>query len=347
MSERCPRCRNDDLHGAKFGFGDVTLYEFSCRRCSLSEYRRTTDPDFDEWLRRWQPDSDVDEDNDSSASRGAKPEAEIETSITDKEKALTEIVARPWDDAPRLAYADAVQSTRPERAELIRLQIERFVNERGRGIEVGRPSARERELLRKHGDDWARYIAHYARPHRPDAEYQGYELERGFIAQIRTDPDMMSDPGSRLFELAPIEHLDLTTDGNIRKALVSPFLANLRTLGLNKCELTDEDVIALANEGHLARIEWLDLTLNKFGRAGIEALMASPKIRRIPMVLLGSHPYNPGMQFEEEGGRVGESWMPEYGQMFEKKFGRIDFLHMPHYMHLPDRYHARNVRYVD
>lgn len=344
MDDTCPRCGSDDIQGAKFGFGDVTLYEFRCRNCGLSEYRRTSDPDFDDWLRRWQPDAD--EDEAPSKSRASAP-AEIETSIVDKEKALAEVVARPWDDAPRLAYANAVQSTRPERAELIRLQIERFANERGRGIEIGRPSAREKELLRKHGDDWARYISHYARPYLPDAEYQGYELERGFVAQIRTDPDIVSDPDARLFDLAPIEHLDLTADGNIRKALVSPYLANLRSLGLNKIGLTDDDVIALVNEGHLDRLEWLDLTLNPFTRAGIEALMASPKIRRIPMVLLGSHPYNPGMQFEEDGGRVGDSWMPEYGQMFEKKFGRIDFLHLPHYTRQPDRYHARSVKFAD
>jgi uncharacterized protein (TIGR02996 family) len=258
------------------------------------------------------------------------------------------VVAAPWDDAPRLAYADAVESTRPERAELIRLQIHRFASERAQGIQVGRPSAREQELLEKHADDWARYIAHYARPHLPDAPYQGYELERGFVAQIRTDPDIVSDPGSRLFQLAPIEHLDLTNDGDLRAALASPQLKNLRSLVLNGVGLTDEDVTALAGNKHLDRLEWLDLRSNRsFGRVGVEALMASPTIRRIPVVLLGSHPYNPGMQFEEDGGQVGEGWLPEYGQVFEKKFGRIDWLHLPHYSRYPDRYHARSIELVD
>jgi uncharacterized protein (TIGR02996 family) len=257
------------------------------------------------------------------------------------------VVAAPWDDAPRLAYAKAVEETRPERAELIRLQIQRFASERAQGIQIGRPSERENELLGKHADQWARYIAHYARPMMPDAEYQGYEFERGFVAQIRTDPDIVSDPGSRLFELAPIEHLDLTSDGDVREALASPLLRTLRSLDLNGVGLTDDHIIALAGNEHLDRLEWLDLRSNKFSRVGVEALVASPGIRKIPVVLLGSHPYNPGMQFDEVDGQVGEAWFPEYGQVIEKKFGRIDWLHLPHFMRYPDRYHARSIKLVD
>ncbi|HUQ03655.1 MAG TPA: hypothetical protein VM261_14255 [Kofleriaceae bacterium] len=235
-----------------------------------------------------------------------------------------------------------------DRGELIRLQVTRFVDEHASGAQVGRPSARETELLEEHGEAWARAVAHLARPYVPDVPYRGYEFERGFVAQIRTDPDIVSDPRSRLFELAPIEHVDLTSRGDIRKALVSPELANLRSLRLNEIGLTDDDLRALAGGGHLERLEWLDLRLNPFGRAGVEALVASPAIRRIPVVLLGSHPYNPGMQHDADfDGRVSESWMPEYGQMLEAKHGRIDWLHLPHFLGLPDRYHARAVRYVD
>lgn len=345
MSETCPRCASDDIQGAKFGFGDVELYEFRCRNCRLSEFRKTSDPDFDEWLSRWQPD-DEDEEEAEEAS-GPSIEGD-DANIADKDDAFAKIIAKPWDDTPRLAYADAVQSTRPERAELIRLQIERFASERARGIEVGRPSAREKQLVERYGDDWARYISHHARPHQPGADYQGYEFERGFVAQIRTDPDIVSDARSRLFELAPIEHLDLTTDGDVRAALLSPLLANLRSLRLNEVGLTDEDVIAFARDGHVDRLEWLDLRANKFGRAGVEALVASPKIRAIPMVLLGSHPYNPGVQFEiADNGAVSEWWFPEYGQTLEKQFGRVDWLHLPYFMKQPDRYHARSVKLVD
>jgi hypothetical protein len=46
-------------------------------------------------------------------------------------------------------------------------------------------------------------------------------------------------------------------------------------------------------------------------------------------------------------GQVGEAWLPEYGQVIEKKFGRIDWLHLPHFMRYPDRYHARSIKLVD
>ena len=45
---------------------------------------------------------------------------------------LVEISLHPDDDAPRLAYADAVQRLEPEYAELVRLQIARAADERGR-----------------------------------------------------------------------------------------------------------------------------------------------------------------------------------------------------------------------
>ena len=132
MPDTCPRCGSDELLGKKFGMGGFSIIERKCWSCGLFEYKSTADADFTDWYSRWSTD---DEDVPS-------PD-------------MGPVVAAPDDDRPRLTYAQAIERRRPERAELIRLQIERFADERARGVEIDRPSPREKELLEKHADDWA------------------------------------------------------------------------------------------------------------------------------------------------------------------------------------------------
>lgn len=63
---------------------------------------------------------------------------------------LAEIYANPTDDAPRLVYADALSEQGDPRGEFIVMQIERGDSE---------PSAREQELLKKHGKVWLGALA--------------------------------------------------------------------------------------------------------------------------------------------------------------------------------------------
>ncbi len=58
---------------------------------------------------------------------------------------LAEIYANPADDAPRLVYADLLTAKGDPRGEFIVLQLERG---------DGEPSAREQELLKRHGKAW-------------------------------------------------------------------------------------------------------------------------------------------------------------------------------------------------
>jgi uncharacterized protein (TIGR02996 family) len=316
VAELCPNCRGDDLHGAKFGFGDVSVYEYYCRTCGLAEYRRTTDSDFNEWYARWQKPEVVDED-----------EAEVATSAPD----LQTIIVAPDGDRPRLAYARAIERTRPERAEFIRLQVERARAERLSGALRSAPSPREQDLRRRFGADWGRYVAPLARPYTSDGDYRGYELERGFIAELRTDPDMVADPREYLFKSAPLEHLDLTPDGPVLDALAYPRMAQIRSIGLRDLELGDDDMVVLARDARLDRCEWLDLRSNRVGIRGIQALAASPRIRSIPVVLLASNPCD----------------LDTVAAALEDAHGWIPWLHLPPPAALPDRYHAANVAYVD
>jgi uncharacterized protein (TIGR02996 family) len=348
----CPRCGSKDLFSKKFGFGDVSVYEWSCKACDLYEDRSTRDADFEAWYERWHPPDEEDLDREEPPARPAEAEDEDEhevafESAAERDELLDAICRDVGNDELRLRYADLIASRLPERAELIRLQIERARRETASGAPRATQGAREAALLERHGKDWARYIAPYARPFASDAPYRGWAFERGFIAELRTDPDMVADPRDYLFRSAPIEHLDLTDDGPVAAAFASPRMAQLRSLGLRALDLGDDDMVALARDARLDRCEWLDLRSNRIGLRGVQALAASERIRTIPIVLLTFNPCDPAVQYDDDHAGSVETWLPPEGADLEATHGRIPWLHLPPVLGRPDRYHARCVRYVD
>jgi uncharacterized protein (TIGR02996 family) len=337
---RCPRCGSTKVRGGKAGFAEASLREFGCLNCGLFEDRRTDAPDYKEWLARWK-----------SNAPAAAPIAPTAPTAPDEGRASAEqlyeqVVRAPDDDAPRLAYADAIEGRDSAHAEFIRLQIARFRNEAARGVPRGTPSPREAALRAQHGARWAHFIAPLARGHRADAPFQGYEFERGFVALLRTEPDMVADMGDRLLAMAPIEHLEMTREGPFIPALTAPWLARMRTLTFNALGLGDDDAVALAERGHLDRCEWLDLEGNRIGSRGAQALLDSPAIRRIPVVILRGNPGDPAvLASRDAGGGMLVEGMPAAGEAAEARHGRIPWLHLPP-VGLPDRFHARAARPV-
>lgn len=366
----CPRCGSPDVLGKKFGFGDVSVHEYFCKACEVFEDRLSTDPDFTEWKQAWlrdvgerEDEDEVDEDevDEDGVDEDEEHEDEVEvdeTEAKDEEErapvsraerdALFDAICRDVsNDALRLRYADLIARWRPELAEFIRLQVERARAERTTGVRRSAPGAREADLRARFGKDWARYIAPHARPLTSDGRYRGYEFERGFIAELRTDPDMVADPREYLFKSAPLEHLDLTSDGPVLEALAAPRMAQIRSISLRQLGLGDDDMVALARDARLDRCEWLDLRTNQIGERGVQALAASPRIRSIPVVLLAFNPCDPATQYSDDGSGYGEMWLPPEGQALEATYGWIPWLHLPPPRRQTDRYHAANVVYVD
>lgn len=267
--------------------------------------------------------------------------------MTTPEQLYRDIVRDPDDDAPRLAYADAIAADQPERAELIRLQVARYRDERARGVAHEEPSRREVLLLHHHGAAWAQDLAPFARAGggRPDQPFKGYGFERGFVAHLRTDPDVIVAHGDQLLELAPIQHLDLTPRGAIVPALTSPIFGRMRTLTLSQLGLGDAEAIALAERGHLERCEWLDLSANRIGLHGVRALLGSKAIRDIKVVILRGNPSDPAVMVSHDMGDLIVDGLPTSGAAAEKTYGRIDWLHFV-VRDLPDRFHAAAARPV-
>lgn len=72
--------------------------------------------------------------------------------MTEGESLLAGIADEPWEDAPRLVYADWLEDRGDPRAELIRLQVERA---RAPWGSAGVRSPREEQLVATHGLKWA------------------------------------------------------------------------------------------------------------------------------------------------------------------------------------------------
>ena len=136
---------------------------------------------------------------------------------------LQACVAAPEDDAPRLAWAEAIGG---ERGELVRIQceLERGGLERGRAIAHRR---RESELLATREREWAAL----------DGLAEGSIFRRGFVDEAIVDARTFAEKGETLFGAAPLLRRvdfsglqDSAPDEIVRRldaVLGSPFFARL------------------------------------------------------------------------------------------------------------------------
>jgi len=192
------------------------------------------------------------------------------------------VIAAPEDDAPRLAYADAVEAADPVRAEFIRLQValarsrrEHFnPNDPPLVPHTTLPSyVYEGNLIRKYGDQWASDL------HRLTS---WWVYVRGFVEWVKLDAEAFLAAAPELYRRAPVLHLDLTGVKPAAAALfASPYLERIVSLNLWDNDLGDAEADTLARSPHLSRLTWLDLGHNQIGAAGIEALAASERLPRV------------------------------------------------------------------
>lgn len=206
-----------------------------------------------------------------------------------------QVVSAPRDNAPRLAYADAVQPADPERADFIRMQIE---NRRLRGQYRDDPRQRElsvraSQLRMDRGTEWAWEVRTLV---------TGWQFLRGFVEAVWLDAATFLARAPELYRRAPVLELYLSGVAPVAPRLfASPYLRRIRGLSLIRCDLGDADAEQLASSPCLPELEWLDLGLNHIGAAGVEALAASPGLPRLGYVgFLGNAIDDPMPQHADE-----------------------------------------------
>lgn len=209
----------------------------------------------------------------------------------------------PADDGPRLIYADWLDERgRPERAEFIRLQVERarLPRHEPRRDVLARRAER---LFDRHGADWVRELPTF------DGVTWG-EFDRGFPRGVtaRSLADYERAAG-QLAAVAPIDTLEVRGPDSPRRlsraqphpglrvlragpsALAdrpdeffnSPLLSTLHALEIRGLglELADDGITALARSRRLENLRELVLEESAIGYEGLVALAGARGLRRL------------------------------------------------------------------
>ena len=190
------------------------------------------------------------------------------------------IIKAPRDNEPRLAYADAVEASDPERAELIRVQLERsrrraeqWQPERDMAEGGGDLYVRHQVLTSRRGPEWAADISPLV---------DGWHFDRGFVETASLGATAFLAVAPELYRRAPILDLNLSGVQPVARELFAcPHLSRIRSIWMVRQELGDAEAIALAGSPYLGSLEWLDLGANRIGAVGLDALAASGNLPRL------------------------------------------------------------------
>lgn len=209
----------------------------------------------------------------------------------DEHVLLRAICETPEDDAPRLAYADWLEERgQTERAELIRVQIERALGNDSRELRE-----REATLLRTHGRTWLAEM--------PEFRWIGWDqFERGFPSAIRTTWETLKETGASPFKAAPITSLQIVIDSEAKIPSFEgfPFLEKLRGLSFTSAHAIRGPsrsgrllAARIAATQHLGGLRQLDLALLGLGDEGVRELAESPYLRNLDDVCLSANQIGP------------------------------------------------------
>jgi len=176
------------------------------------------------------------------------------------------------------------------------------------------------ELSESHARVWSAAVSRFV---------QDVWFHRGFVELVVLPARDFLDHADRLFSLAPIRHLDITDVGDdLVELFASEHLAHIRSLGLSSCALGDADIEVLANSNHLVELWWLSLSDNRIGLDGADALAKSSCLPNLKYVDFGANPVDPVEQFSHDSGFIVETWLPEEGEILERRHGHISWLHL-------------------
>ena len=196
--------------------------------------------------------------------------------MTHADAFLQDILENPEDDTPRLIYADWLEARGGPgdvaRAELIRVQC--ALASRAGGDRAALES-RERQLLERHGEEWARPLRGLV---------TGWTFHRGFVGEVRAEARAFLAGADELFRRAPVQHVHLhwrflsppQPVVNIPELVECAHLGRLCSLDLSYSYLGSGGVHALAVCEHLTWLTTLRLAANHVGDSGVRALAGAP-----------------------------------------------------------------------
>lgn len=192
---------------------------------------------------------------------------------------LDKIIRSPDDMDLRLAYADAVEAADPERAELIRIQVRTGGTRAAhwppdrRAVQEAGLYGREQGMVNRRGREWAGDLAGLV---------NSWHYLRGFPEEIGIDAPEFLERAPEVFRRAPVLHLNLRgVLPVIEEFFASPYLRRIRSMWMVRQGFGDEEVALIARSPNLGNLEWMDLSANRIGAAGLDALAASDRLPRL------------------------------------------------------------------
>lgn len=212
---------------------------------------------------------------------------------------LANVLERPHDTTPRLAYADWLETQNDPRGEFIRVQC-RLAELPTNHSEVFHLENRERELLAEHEPQWLGNLSRMV---------QWCVFRRGFVEEVSLTSTQFLMHAPAIFEQNPIleihlsrvrdrletlasseflqkpTYLDLSgnmlRDHGIKAFLQSPYLCHVRGLNLSSSGIGDQGLRALADSQALTDLRELYLCDNRISDAGIRSFASSPLAKRL------------------------------------------------------------------
>lgn len=247
--------------------------------------------------------------------------------MTRHDELLRAVTSNVDDDAPRLAFADHIRGTEPDRARFIEDQLARAS---ARRAQRGYVDTSEHPLLRAHRAEWTRTVARYARD---------WAFDRGFIAKLTIEPNLFLEYGEWLMINFPLQVVTFTRpdDGDfpIAELAASPLLSRLDAIIIRDVRLRESDLAHLLASPHLERLLYLSLDTDPISTATYDRVAAAPALRKLLVLGLGNEA--PGQRFADTGsddmqGRAIHAWTdisPE-GKALEARHGYLPWLHPEH-----------------
>ncbi len=210
--------------------------------------------------------------------------------MTDDAAFIQAIRAVPFDDAPRLIYADWLEERgQSDRAEFIRIQCQLARLPDG-SPEQPALHLRAEKLLRGHWEEWVGPLREIVGPRRDQYgerwmgdKYRPAGLRRfhrGFVSILALDAEDFLRHARSLKSLTPLCELSLWGGGRCARRLAEePALSGLSLLGFTDyydAPLTAHDAASLAASPYLHGLSLLILGFNSLGDEGVEALVQAP-----------------------------------------------------------------------
>ncbi|TCB90715.1 hypothetical protein E0H26_26725 [Micromonospora zingiberis] len=219
------------------------------------------------------------------------------------------ILADPDDLDLRRRYADAIEATDPDHAELIRIDLARSRPDRASALRYRRVIPR-----------LAGPVAHLL---------VDWKVRNGLVELVTMTARAFVDHGAEVWAQLPVRHLTLVEAAGLMPEVAGvASLGRLVALDLSNNPIGDDGLAALAGSPYLGRLRWLGLANCGIGPAGAEALAASRNLPDLRYVELWGNPVEvtaKGVGQDIDGKPM---WveMPPLGRELDERYGPLPWL---------------------